>query len=385
MERKIETDINRILSQAEQYDEEAVRMLGKLCSIDSGTGDLQGNREIGNLIDSFFEEMGVKTEHICNDFGDNLLVRIQEGRSKDNILLSAHTDTVFSRGDASKHPFHIEGDFAYGLGSSDCKGGIVVILYALKILNDCKMLPEKEIMILLNCDEEKGSPCSRIQFRELCRNTSMAFVFEPAREENGVLTARMGSGRALIEVTGKQAHAARFWEGVSATEGLAMTIVKMMEFNRPEEYLYFNVGPIEVPTADNVVAPYASARVTFRVNGQHPFEESLKKLKSLEQMAGLKDCQVRVTAEQSFPSMDRSDANVKLYQHVKRAAALIGMELPEQSTTGSGDANFFSSMGIPTICGMGSYTYGPHVVSEKTSLTSLKERIRLAAAMLASL
>lgn len=378
------TAANMIQTKSEACFSEAVSLLGALCEIDSGTGNRNGNLEMVKRIDTFLEEIPLSSEHIEGEYGIHMVIRINPQAEGGPIVLSAHTDTVFGEGDAARYPFHTEGDLAYGLGSSDCKGGVVVILYALKILKDCGLLPDKKILVIFNCDEEKGSPDSRRLFAKICTDAECAMVFEPSREENGILTSRMGGGRALLEVFGKQAHAAKFREGASAAEGLARTIVRMMDFNCPETNLYFNVGPIRVPTASNIVAPYASAEVAFRLNEAHPFAEVSRLLKSLEGAVDPTGCTVKVTVTQSFPPMDRTEGNVWLYEHVKHVGEWLGMRLPEQATVGSGDANLFSGMGIPVICGMGSYTYGPHVPDEKTSLTSLKERICLAALALAT-
>src|SRR6185369_6689195 len=83
------------------------------------------------------------------------------GTGQSRILLIGHMDTVFQAGDAAKRPFRIASGRAYGPGVMDDKSGIVIALYALKILQDLGFKNFARITLLLNSNEEIGSPGSR--------------------------------------------------------------------------------------------------------------------------------------------------------------------------------------------------------------------------------
>lgn len=383
---RMEQLLQQIEAEVNKYMPEEISLLEKFCNIDCGTGNTAGNSKVLDLVEARLNAMGAQVEYRdAKPYGRHIIGRINPGNPNGKLILNAHLDTVFAEGDAEKYPFHIEGDDAYGLGSSDCKGGVIISLYSVRVLKNLGLLPDLEIVFLYNCDEEIGSPSGRSLFQEEAENAKYAVCFEPSRDDDGILTYRQGSAAARIEVFGKRAHSALFWQGTSASACLVKTLAKLLEYNDDSTYLNFNIGPMEVPTSISIVAPYACADISVRMNDHHSWEEIESILMSLEKNPPLAGCSVKVTTNVKFPVMERSSGNVSLYRHFHEAGKAMGWELPEQSTTGGGDASHFSSLGIPTICGMGSYTYGAHIYDEKTSLSSLKRRTCLAALGIATL
>ena len=268
-----EKRLEQIQAKAEQYMPEAISLLQKFCDIDCGTGNIPGNTKVLELVAGRLNHMGAQVEYKeAGIYGRHIVGRINPGNPNGKIILNAHLDTVFSEGDVLKYPFHIEGDEAYGLGSSDCKGGVVISLYSIQILKELGMLPDYEIVLLYNCDEELGSPSGRGLFAEEAGTARYVICFEPSREDDGILTYRQGSATAKIEAFGKQAHSAKFWEGVSASAGLVKVLSKLLDYNDDQTYLNFNIGPIEVPTSVTIMAPYASADISVRLNQYHSWE-----------------------------------------------------------------------------------------------------------------
>ena len=139
--------------------------------------------------------------------GTHLVARVRPEQRRGKVLLAAHLDTVFGPGFAEKHPFHIEGEWAHGLGAGDCKSGVLISLFGALILKKAGLLPPWELTYLFTCDEETGSRSGRkVYAREAVSYTHLdvyksqvpvpggAFSPPPAGRADGAA----GSGRAPV-------------------------------------------------------------------------------------------------------------------------------------------------------------------------------------------
>ena len=119
------------LDGAEATMPRLLELLKNICSLDSGTGNVAGNQAVIDLLLPVLEELGAVVEPVHEPgLGTHLVARVrpQEQPPKGKILLIAHLDTVFAEGFAAQHPFRIEGDWVHGLGSGDCKSGVLIAL-----------------------------------------------------------------------------------------------------------------------------------------------------------------------------------------------------------------------------------------------------------------
>ena len=253
---------------AAKYASEELEVLKKLVSIDSGSGDVEGNAKVVAAAEEVLSQIkGIQIEHyFAEGYGTHLVARLRPENPTGKIVLGCHLDTVFHEGDAEKFPFHVEGDTMYGLGVVDCKGGFVVSAYAVKLAQEAGVLPNKEIVLVYNCDEEIGTPSGRDIFEKTCSDAELALMYEPSREANGVLTARKGIIQFAIEVTGKSAHAGvDYLAGASATMELAHKLLVLREHNVPEKNIFFNLADLKSTEKVNVVPDYAAAKGSVRV------------------------------------------------------------------------------------------------------------------------
>ncbi|MDY0409138.1 M20/M25/M40 family metallo-hydrolase [Paracerasibacillus soli] len=101
-------------------------------------------------------------------------------------------DTVFPEGTASARPFKIKGNRAYGPGVIDMKSSLVSLIFAVKALQAFQMCGYKNIQIILNSDEEIGSPTSKNIIEKYAAKSKYALIMEPARKDGSVVTARWG-------------------------------------------------------------------------------------------------------------------------------------------------------------------------------------------------
>lgn len=272
-------------------------MLEQVCRPDSGTGCEEGNRQVIDALRPLFEELGAQVEEIYEPgLGTHVVARLYpEGKPEGRMLLMGHLDTVFPLGSAEKHPFHIDGDWAWGLGAGDCKSGVLIALFAGLLLKQEGLLPPWELTYVLNCDEEIGSPSGQKLFAREARGADCALVFEGGREADGkirLVTARRGVILGDIQVTGREAHAGKaYLEGRSAVLELAHQIIRLYGFNDPERGIYYNVAPISGGRPNGVVAGEAAGQ--FCVAGlptNEDFAGVEAKLRSMEKQVTVDGC-----------------------------------------------------------------------------------------------
>lgn len=197
---------------------EFVTQLEPLVNIDSGTCDaeqiksgtchVEGITKVENLVIEQLKLIGaqIETTNATPSVGRNILATIK-GTGKSNILLLAHTDTVFKEGTVAQRPFKIVGSKAYGPGVMDDKGGIILGIEALKILKEMNFQNFGKITFLINPDEEKGSRGSRDLIKEVAKQHDYALVLEFGSPQDKVTSWRKGIGKYGFEVKGRAAHA----------------------------------------------------------------------------------------------------------------------------------------------------------------------------------
>ena len=299
---------------AKIYFDEQVSLLTKFSSIDCGTGDEEGNKKIVAIVENLLNTIqGIQIEkHYSKGFGQHIVAKLKPENPDGKIILSAHMDTVFKKGDTAENPPHIEGDRFYGLGSADCKGGLLVSIYGVKILQENGLLPNKEIVFIFNCDEESGTPVAHPVFDLEIPGTDMAFVFEPSRLDNGVVTSRKGTIRLPIEVHGVKAHSGNnYLDGRSATIELASKLLKFYESNENDRGIQFNA--VELKGGENgvgVIPDYASATVGVRVLSRADIEHVKEIAARIEKESYIPDTTTKIGFRMVCVPMERTEENV---------------------------------------------------------------------------
>lgn len=388
-------DIDLILKTAkdgaEKYFNNQMELLEKFSGIDCGTWNIEGNKKVTELICAILEDMGADIKLYYDEtVGNHIVASIKPENTTGTIILNAHTDTVFGEGFTEKHPFRIEGNYAYGLGIGDCKAGIAVSLYSVKILKDAGLLPKKEIKFIFNCDEEIGTESGSKIYEKEAKGAEFAFVFEGGREKNGVMqiiTARKGVILGEMNITGKEAHAgAAYLDGKSAVLELAHKIIDLYSFNDCENEIYYNVSPIEGGRPNGIVA--GSARAEFCCAGlptNASFAKAEENIKSLEKTIVVDGCKVEVKYRTLFPAMEKGEQNHKAYLQAEKAAKLMGIPIEEIEEPTATDAAYLSSLGIPTADGLSALWYDIHTTNEHIDISSLKQRTEFFAVLLATM
>ena len=296
------------------------------------------------------------------------------------ILLLGHLDTVWPVGTLRSMPCRIAEGRLAGPGVLDMKAGVAMALSAIEMLAEASLL-QREIILLLNPDEEVGSPVSRPITEHLAAQCAAVFVLEPA-QGLAYKTARKGTGNWRIDVAGVAAHAGLdFEKGASALRELARLIETVSGFTDLKRGLTVSVGTAGGGSATNVVPAHAWAEVDVRIVRKADGPRIERRFAALR--ASDPRCQVKLTGGINRPPMERTRGTVQLYRRAQALAAELDCPLPEAATGGASDGNFTSALGIPTLDGMGAVGEGAHAAHESILLEHLAPRTALLAGMLA--
>jgi glutamate carboxypeptidase len=331
-------------------------------------------------------ELGGRVKmHRQRAYGDLLEARFgtkSRGGASQRVLILGHLDTVWPLGTLKTMPCRLKDGRLWGPGAFDMKAGAAMALIALEMLVEAG-LPDggKEIVLLLNSEEEIGSPVSRPITESIARECSAVYVLEPA-QGLACKTARKGTGNWRIDVEGVAAHSGvDFEKGASAIRELAHAIEIVSNWTDLKRGLTVNVGTVTGGSKTNVVPANACAEIDVRIarKADGPrIERHFARMKSAD-----KRCKLTVTGGINRPPMERSRGTVALFKRARALAADLGFTLNEAATGGASDGNFTAALGVPTLDGLGAVGEGAHSPNESVMIEHLAPRTALLAALLA--
>jgi glutamate carboxypeptidase len=296
------------------------------------------------------------------------------------ILLLGHLDTVWPLGTLKTMPCRLADGRLWGPGALDMKAGVAMAFAAIEMLIEAGAL-NREIVLLLNTDEEVGSPVSRPVTERLAAGCTAVFVLEPAQ---GLAdkTARKGTGNWKIQVKGVAAHAGvDFEKGANAIRELARLVETVSGWTNLKRGTTVSVGLAAGGSKTNVIPAEAWAEVDVRIARKADGERIARKFAALKALD--ERCSITAVGGINRPPMERTRATARLYRQARALAAELGLELEEASTGGASDGNFTSALGIPTLDGMGAVGDGAHARHESILIEHLAPRTALLAGMMA--
>ena len=376
-------DTVTILSHVKKREAWIRNSLRELVQRESPSEDRPAVNAAMALLERWAREQGARVKrHLQREFGDVLELRFGPPRSsRKPVLLLGHLDTVWPIGTLNKMPWR-EADRRYwGPGVLDMKAGVVMALAALNALRELKLA--RPVTLLLNSEEEVGSPISRAITERLALESGAVLVLEPA-QGLAYKTARKGVGHYDVQVTGVAAHSGvDFERGHSAILELAKLIQTISGFTNLARKLTVNCGVIAGGTRSNVVASSAHCEVDVRIAkaGDAAYVEKL--FRSLK--VSDPHCKLTITGGINRPPMERKAGTIALFKKARSLAAELGFDLEEAATGGGSDGNFTAALGVPTLDGMGAVGEGAHAAHESVVIEHIVPRTALLAAMIASI
>ena len=381
--------MRKILHKLKRHEASMVKMLGMFVRSESPSHDKKAVDRFGTLVAAEWRKRGAKLKVLATaKRGNHLRAEIWWGQGREpkrQIMVLGHLDTVYPRGTLAKMPFRISGGRAWGPGTFDMKGGLVLALFAVDALKDAGITPAKKLVFLWTSDEEIGSASSRRAITSEARRSDAVLVLEPSFGRNGRLkTARKGVGTAEIIVTGRSAHAGVDPEkGVNAVHELALQIERLMKVNNPARGITVQTTVVTGGTVSNVIPDYARAEVDIRFSQATDGPELNRKLRSLRPIS--KGARLEIRGGTNRPPLERTAAVRALFRHAQELMRDMGLALGEASTGGGSDGSFTAALGVPTLDGLGAVGDFPHGPREHVLIGALPERAALLAGLLASL
>lgn len=303
------------------------------------------------------------------------------------VLLSGHCDTVFPRdSDFQRIRDGDEPGTWVGPGVADLKGGLVVMAEALR---QFEALAEAEHLgwtVVLNTDEEVGSPSSTALLQESVAGHEAALVYEPALADGTLAGERGGSGNYDLILRGRSAHVGRsFADGRSAIHVAAEVVTLLADLNRADG-VTVNVGRIDGGGPVNRVADLAVVRLNVRVATDERSQGIENDLRRLVTVLNRRDgYEAELHGGMTSPPKPMMAATQQLFERVRDCGDAAGVPVSWTPTGGVCDGNKLQAVGVPTVDTLG--VRGGHLHSDREFivLDSLPERADLSARLLRSL
>ena len=340
---------------AEQQQGALLNTLKTLVEIESGSRDLEGLRALSKVVAERLASMAMEVKTIPTrapefhpmlkgaELGPMVYGR-KMGKGSKKILLIAHMDTVYTRGMGEKQPFRVDGDKAYGLGIADDKSGVALILHTVDLLARMQYEDYAELAVLINGDEELGSPGSGPTLVELGGQYDAVLSFEGGGGRTDMVRLATSSiAIAELKVTGRASHAGGNPEGGrNAIYELAHQIMKTRHLGDAEKGLKINWTVIEGGGVRNVIPAHASAVADIRSLANADLDIMEQALRAAIKDQLIPDTKVELTFFRSRPAFVPNAAAVALARHAQALFKGVGLplEIRDRASGGGTDAAY---------------------------------------------
>ncbi len=402
----------QLVQRIEAGNDAALALLERTVNINSGTMNFAGVREVGRVFAGEFEKLGFETRWIDgSDFGRaGHLVAERAGDAGDaarpHVLLIGHLDTVFEPDSPFQTFERVSETAARGPGTTDLKGGTVVMLHALGALREVGVLDDLRVTVVLTGDEEKsGRPLdlARAALVEAARGVDAAIGFEDGDgDPTTAVISRRGSSSWRLELTGVPAHSSQVFRediGAGAVYEAARILLGFYEELREEPNLTFSPGlilggtDVELDAAqargtafgkNNVVAETAVVTGDLRALSAEQYERAKAKMRDIAARS-LPRTSAELTFSDGYPPLAPSDGNrrlLEIYDAVSRDLGFGAVSAVDPLKAGAADVSFVAGIGPWGRDGVGLMGDGGHTVEETADLTTLPSQTQRAAVLL---
>ncbi|MFT6408684.1 MAG: glutamate carboxypeptidase, partial [Arenicella sp.] len=290
--------------------------------INTGTDNIAGLDQYRNILSADLEALGFTTQtHSSADIdvlsckggsiqiADHLVAK-RSGSAKNRVLMNGHMDTVFSKDDEFQTLIIEDDGVLKGPGVADMKGGIVIMINALRALHAQRLLDDTNLTVLFNSDEEIGSLGSRKLIEELAQQHDVGLVYE-GTYNNLATRARKGLGQVRLRVIGRESHAGGAHEdGVSASLEMAHKVIAIEKLTDYSRKVTVNTGVLSGGEKRNTVPGCADAYIDMRF-------PSLEAGQQLEQEVKRLAAATPVVKNAKYPDLPKVESWAVLHRPVK--------------------------------------------------------------------
>lgn len=370
----------------EEHREEMIEFWKTLVNMQAYSKETEKVNRIIHFLRERFEAEGLECRLADSRGNADVLIAVDgPERSGEPIILSGHVDTVFPAGSFPDNPFYIEDGTAYGPGVIDMKGGVVVMLYALKALRHLGY-DERPIKLLLCGDEEishAGSITDQILLNE-AKGALYALNLEIGRTDNTLSVGRKGGMDCHVTVHGVASHVGNdFLRGRNAIEEMAHKIPRLQALTEYDKGVVVSVNVIHGGTVSNAIPDQCRAELDIRFNKVSDQEPVREKILEICNETYIEGTRTETEFISSIPAFEDSEANRELLHFINRVSEEIGLAPMEGAFLGgNSDAAYLALAGVPTVCSFGVKGTGAHTLSECADVSSLFERTRLLTAVI---
>ena len=395
----------RIRDYLYKHQADQVALLAKSVNIKSQTLDLPGVRAVGKLFGDRLAALGFRTRWVpmpASMHRAGHLVAERTGKSGKRLLLIGHLDTVVEA-DSLKFA-RIDSVTARGAGSSDMKGGDVVIVQALAALNSVGALADRTITVVMTGDEEAaGDPLSvaRAPLIDAAKHSDIALAFEGGNPHDATV-ARRGASSWLLTVHGRGAHSAGIF-GRGGGYGAVFEAARIIDAFRTQlagqQYLTFNPSVIvggtdvtydsttvsgSVKSKLNIIASNVTVSGDLRFLSEAQKDSTRQRMRAIATHDNLAGTSAEIAFADEYPAMAPTPANeavLAVYDSASRALGYGPVAPLDPGRRGAGDISFVAPM-ITGLDGLGALGSGSHTPAERVDLGTLPMQTERAAILM---
>lgn len=392
------TDISKDLAFLDGSRSAMVARLRDWCAINTGSLNLNGLTQMRLALKDAFAGLGADVEEIAVAPQDVVTAEgatkarplgaclrlVKRPQAPVRVLLAGHMDTVF----AADHPFQSErltdADTLNAPGGADMKGGILVMLHALKAVEQSRFADRIGYEVILNADEEIGSPGSAAILHQAAKRAQFAMVYEPAMADGTLAGARKGSGNFAAVFTGRAAHAGRdHAAGRNAIAEAARFAAVLDALTGARQGLTVNVAKIDGGGPNNVVPDNAVVRFNARVDEADDAAWFLAQVRGfIAQTNAREGFHAHLHGTFARPPKPMTPQLEAFFRALKDCGVELGLDIGWKATGGVCDGNNIAAAGVPVIDTLGARGGAIHSADEFVKLDSLEERAKLSALLL---
>jgi glutamate carboxypeptidase len=344
-----------VQARVAQQVQPVLATLQELVGVESGSRDLEGLASLSALLAQKLQASGMAVRVLPTQAPDfhpqlkgaklgSMVYGTRSGTGQRKVLLIAHMDTVYPKGIGAKQPFRVDGDKAYGLGISDDKGGVALILHTVSLLDQMGFKDYAQLGVLINADEEIGSPGSGAYITQLGSEYDAVLSFEGGGfTEDHVRLATSSIAIVEMKITGKASHAGAAPErGRNALYEMAHQVLKSRAFGDDAKGLKINWTVANSGETRNVIPASATAIADVRSLSNEDLDRMEAQLRESIKDKLIPDTQIELTFYRSRPAFVANAASRALAKRAQAVYAELGQQLDvrERATGGGTDAAF---------------------------------------------